>query len=175
MLEEINQWVDKARNGTLLTQHLTQQLTPRDATKTNRPFMSGLQYQFESFEKHTIPFFVTMENLRRLAVTAMTIKQYELETGKWPAQLSDLHACGLSSADYTSVGGNQFGYEIAPTFESQSEERQAESDSGNQQGFAWLFISKPDGRARQLDIHSPPTFDPHRHRSTSQYSVIRIR
>lgn len=54
-----------------------------------------------------------MEVQRRLVLTAVGIKQYQLQHAAWPTTLHDLADVGLSAAVWTIPAGADFGYEVA--------------------------------------------------------------
>ena len=49
---------------------------------------------------------------RRMTLTAMGIKRYEVVEGRWPADLDQLGAVGLEPADWTALEAGPFGYRI---------------------------------------------------------------
>lgn len=52
------------------------------------------------------------ENSRRLTQTALAIKRFQLQTGRWPDDLTQLGQVGLQPADSQTVTGERFGYEV---------------------------------------------------------------
>ncbi len=53
----------------------------------------------------------TLEEDRRFTLTAIAIKQFHLDNGKWPERLQDLSTVGLTSSDWQLLNGEQFGYQ----------------------------------------------------------------
>lgn len=51
------------------------------------------------------------ETSRRFALTALAIKRFQLQTGHWPENLSQLERVGLEASDWETVSGGRFGYE----------------------------------------------------------------
>ncbi len=49
---------------------------------------------------------------RRMTLTAVGIKRYEVFEGRWPADLNQLGAVGLEAADWTALEAGPFGYRI---------------------------------------------------------------
>jgi hypothetical protein len=49
---------------------------------------------------------------RRWTQTAVVLRQYKNQKGEWPSRLRDLESLGLSLADYSTVHGEVFGYEV---------------------------------------------------------------
>lgn len=52
------------------------------------------------------------EDSRRFALTAVAIKRFQRHSGHWPEHLSQLQQVGLDSADWTTVSGGRFGYQV---------------------------------------------------------------
>jgi hypothetical protein len=55
---------------------------------------------------------IRMEDNRRFTRTALAIKQYQLQLGQWPQQLSELQQVGLTSNDWSTQLSGPFGYEL---------------------------------------------------------------
>jgi len=51
------------------------------------------------------------EDSRRLTLTAIAIKRYQLANGQFPERLKQLKDVGLKPSDWTTVPGNEFGYD----------------------------------------------------------------
>jgi hypothetical protein len=177
-IEEADQLVERTRNGTLLTNYLSQQTPFRQIDFTNSARWSLFRQRAETawFEKYTIRYLVDHENFRRLVLTAITVKQYQLEKGEWPKQLSDLQTYGLTSQDYTSVAGNRFGFEVTPHAEVELANQEHADSKDIQQSFACLWIPAPDVLgAAPSSVDSRPTFHANENRGSNQNRVIRIR
>ncbi len=84
------------------------------------------------------------ENLRRLTLTAIGIKQFQLAQQRWPTQLSELDQVGLGPADWTLLTHGPIGYEATP------EEVFAWGVKQNQSGGV------PAQRPNQLDENGDP-------------------
>jgi len=52
------------------------------------------------------------EMLRRLTLTAIAIKRFQLSTGQWPERLDQLEQVGLKPVDWHTTSAGQFGYEV---------------------------------------------------------------
>lgn len=53
------------------------------------------------------------ESNRRLTLTAIALRQFKHQEGKWPSRLSDLAKVGLTPADCRTVNRGDFGYEVS--------------------------------------------------------------
>ncbi|TWT66360.1 hypothetical protein [Allorhodopirellula solitaria] len=51
---------------------------------------------------------------QRRTVTAVAIKQFQLQEGRWPRSLAELTQVGLASSDWKMVDGFDFGYQVDP-------------------------------------------------------------
>ncbi|GAA5505130.1 hypothetical protein [Novipirellula caenicola] len=56
----------------------------------------------------------TYESNRRWALTAIGIKQYQMQNNAWPQSLADLRDVGLTSDDWQIMPGVEFGYQDRP-------------------------------------------------------------
>lgn len=54
---------------------------------------------------------VRNEDSRRFTLTSIAIKRYQLAKGQFPERLTLLKDVGFNASDWTTVGGNEFGYE----------------------------------------------------------------
>jgi len=54
---------------------------------------------------------VRNEDSRRFTLTAIAIKRYQSAKGQFPERLTQLKDVGFNASDWTTVGGNEFGYE----------------------------------------------------------------
>ncbi len=55
--------------------------------------------------------FVRSEDLRRMTLAAVAVKQFQVQEGRWPGQLSELVKVGLGVADWSIVAGIPLGYQ----------------------------------------------------------------
>jgi len=62
--------------------------------------------------RHLVSKIATTENMRRMTLTALEIKQYEKRTGQWPAELSDLVPDQRRPTWTMTVNGTSFTYEV---------------------------------------------------------------
>lgn len=53
------------------------------------------------------------EMSRRLTLTAIAVKRFQLSTGQWPERLDQLEQVGLKPVDWHTVSAGQFGYEVS--------------------------------------------------------------
>lgn len=53
------------------------------------------------------------ETSRRFALTALAIKRFQHQEGRWPDDLAQLQQVGLNASDWQTVSGGRFGYEVA--------------------------------------------------------------
>jgi hypothetical protein len=105
---------------------------------------------------------VAAENLRRFALTALAIKQYQLENGDWPERLEQLKDVNLSARDFSMVQGQPFGFQVATMTEV---EQETFGQPDGQHRFAWLWFTKPITFEKNtavifslpLDAHERPT------------------
>ncbi|HRX80463.1 MAG TPA: hypothetical protein P5307_15445, partial [Pirellulaceae bacterium] len=56
--------------------------------------------------------FENAEYQRRLTLTALAIKKFQVAHQTWPGRLDELTAVGLSADEWSIPGLGQFGYEI---------------------------------------------------------------
>ncbi len=66
--------------------------------------------------------YARYETDRRWTLTALAIKQYKLEHGQWPAELSDLSQVGLNRSDWEIMPNVPFGYQAKPLVDDSSDE-----------------------------------------------------
>jgi hypothetical protein len=52
------------------------------------------------------------ESNRRLTLTAVALRQFKHQQGRWPSRLSELEKVGLTPADFSTVNRGAFGYEV---------------------------------------------------------------
>ncbi|EMI20733.1 hypothetical protein RMSM_02346 [Rhodopirellula maiorica SM1] len=83
---------------------------------TSFPYASGTFligstpiYRHLTYDTHA-----SYESNRRLALTAIGIKQYHQQKNAWPQSLADLRAVGLTSEDWQIMPGVEFGYQNRP-------------------------------------------------------------
>ncbi len=76
------------------------------------PFAFG--YIFNAFptEVYYATAFALQQVDHRRTLTAVAIKQFQLQEGRWPSSLSDLSQVGLAAADWKMVDGIDFGYRV---------------------------------------------------------------
>lgn len=55
---------------------------------------------------------ISVEDSARWTRTAIAIRQYQNQKGKWPARLRDLEEIGLTVEDYSNANEEVFGYEV---------------------------------------------------------------
>lgn len=70
----------------------------------------GLHLLFPAIEAYAAAV-IRNEDSRRLTLTAIAIKRYQLAKGAFPERLAQLKEVGLKPADWTTVGGDVFGYD----------------------------------------------------------------
>ena len=58
--------------------------------------------------------FERSERSRRMVLTALGVKRFQLANGRWPEQLQELSQVGLSPEDWTLPGIGPLGYAIEP-------------------------------------------------------------
>jgi hypothetical protein len=56
--------------------------------------------------------FENEESNRRLTLTAIGLRQFQRQEGRWPSGLSELTKMGLTASDYSTVNRGAFGYEV---------------------------------------------------------------
>lgn len=70
----------------------------------------GINLLFPAVEAYAAAL-IRNEDSRRLTLTALAIKRYQLANGEFPERLVQLKDAGLKPADWTTVGGSVFGYD----------------------------------------------------------------
>jgi len=80
---------------------------------------TGPERIFNSLNRMFLPAFESYavviereEMSRRLTLTAIAIKRFQLGTGQWPERLDQLKQVGLEPADWHTVSAGAFGYEV---------------------------------------------------------------
>jgi len=81
----------------------------RDLNANHRNSVAGMILPATA---QTIASGINIEETRRWTLVAVALRQYHLQEGKWPQQLSDLDAVGLVFDDYSNMRGELFGYEV---------------------------------------------------------------
>lgn len=76
------------------------------------PFTSGQISRAVALEVHYATAFALQQVEHRRTVTAVAIKQFQLQEGRWPKSLSELTRVGLAAADWEMVDGIDFGYRV---------------------------------------------------------------
>lgn len=76
------------------------------------PFAFGQISNAFALEVHHATAFAMGQVEHRRTVTAVAIKQFQLQEGRWPKSLSELSRVGLAAADWEMVDGIDFGYRV---------------------------------------------------------------
>ncbi len=71
----------------------------------------NLNSGFEYADNNAVSLATEVMKQRR-AVTAVAIKQFQLQEGRWPRSLSELTKVGLTASDWKMVDGIDFGYRV---------------------------------------------------------------
>jgi len=93
------------------------------------------------------------EMSRRLTLTAVAIKRFQLSTGQWPERLDQLTQVGLEPADWHTVSAGAFGYEVS-----------------DDTAYLWSFA---DGKESAVPANRPPLPDSDSTQPTTPLVVIR--
>lgn len=108
--------------------------------------------------------FLRSEDQRRLTMTAVAIKQFQLRNDTWPEQLSDLETLGSDAKVWSSVESGRFGYRVV-----------------DDQAVVWSLTKKPKGTStpamevyEKFSDHKAIPEDAHTWTSTDG-SVVTIR
>lgn len=97
---QISEWWDQSR--------------PEMAMKgvTAIPFaFTDIYRSYWSLVRYSAYHALGQVNHRRV-LTAVAIKQFQLQEGRWPTSLSELSKVGLAAADWKMVDGIDFGYRV---------------------------------------------------------------
>lgn len=97
---KIREWWDASRPGMAI----------RGVTAIPFAF-TDLDRGYGGLERHSVDYALGQVSDRRV-LTAVAIKQFQLQEGRWPTSLSELSKVGLTPADWEMVAGIDFGYRV---------------------------------------------------------------
>jgi hypothetical protein len=104
----------------------------------------------DQFRHHVVPIFVGSEYARRLAITGVALKRFQISNGKWPKQLSELKSMGLTESDYSTPSGQLFKYEVGVLKKEELELLQLSGAEEASREYAWIWIPESEISTEKL-------------------------
>lgn len=100
--------ISSSNTGDLVSRATASEKQLMDQTSSH--FLVGLYFPAiiayaEAFDRDEV--------FRRLTVTSLAVKQFQLKNKRFPKNLADLSEVGLMGRDWTTTNGKAFGYEVA--------------------------------------------------------------
>ncbi len=104
-------WRDIAAGGLLDMLRRSRQLQ-KEFDQSRFPTIDDIATGRMSWYSGAVTAIVRHEDARRLTLTAIAIKQFQLQQGRWPTRLGELESVSLTPDDWETVGCGAFGYEV---------------------------------------------------------------